>query len=479
MDGAVNTDCPLCKDDLTQCAGREPEVIEPKFTISIMEPDGWYTKKADVKIRIKDVNGTGWETVEAKINSGGSWMDLTDSLVDTDKVFLEISENCTVYVTVTDKNGKSHTKNRYVEVFDREAPTVRAGIEGKLLYVEANDDLSGVDKIYVCGNSFSELTNGTLDIRLEDYADNYEKITIQAIDHAGNKSRMTQLSNPYYEEPEKDNDKPSGSGTNTPVTQIPPTQTNPGTGTTQTPAGSVSTGTSGGQTAKPTGNGSTISKTEETEKDPSAVKPVEDTEKESNPFTPEGTGTVVDNATGSDDKEFYTISTPDENIFYLVIDKQRDGNNVYFLNAVTESDLAALAQKDAATQPVAPVEPEQTTPQEPEESTEPEQPIEEPEQPAKKSNSTMLIVLIVALAAGGIGYYFKVYKPKHELDDAEDIDDFEFEGPEEPAVNEDEISQEEVTEEDVLTEEEEAEQRRLYEQDMDDVPIEGDDDLVF
>lgn len=31
-----------------------------------MEPDGWYTKKADVKIRIKDVNGTGWETVETK-----------------------------------------------------------------------------------------------------------------------------------------------------------------------------------------------------------------------------------------------------------------------------------------------------------------------------------------------------------------------------------------------------------------------------
>lgn len=158
---------------------------------------------------------------------------------------------------------------------------------------------------------------------------------------------------------------------------------------------------------------------------------MEDTETEPNPFTPEGTGTVVDNAASSDDKEFYTITTPDENIFYLVIDKQRDGNNVYFLNAVTESDLAALAQKDAAPEPVTPVTPEPTTPQEPEEPTEPEQP-EKPEQPAKKGNSTMLIVLIVALAAGGIGYYFKVYKPKHELDDAEDIDDFEFEGPEEP-----------------------------------------------
>lgn len=104
---------------------------------------------------------------------------------------------------------------------------------------------------------------------------------------------------------------------------------------------------------------------------------------------------MVDNATESDGKEFYTISTPDENVFYLVVDKQRDGNNVYFLNAVTESDLAALAQKDAAPEPVAPVEPEPTTPKEPEEPSEPEPPVTEPEQPAKKSNSTMLIVLIV------------------------------------------------------------------------------------
>ena len=199
--GAVNTGCEICKNDLTKCEGKEPEVVDPKFTISILAPDGWYTNRANVEIRIKDVNKTSWDTVEAKINSGGSWIDLTDDLVDKDKVSLEISENCTIYVTVTDKNGKSHTKNRYIEVFDREAPTIRAGIEGELLRVEASDDLSGVDKIYVCGNSFSKLNNGTLDIRLKDYADNYEQITIQATDRAGNKSRMTQLNNPYYEEP--------------------------------------------------------------------------------------------------------------------------------------------------------------------------------------------------------------------------------------------------------------------------------------
>ena len=53
------------------------------------------------------------------------------------------------------------------------------------------------------------------------------------------------------------------------------------------------------------------------------------------PFTPEGTGTVVDNATDGDGKEFFTITTPSENVFYLIIDRQREGQNVYFLNAVT------------------------------------------------------------------------------------------------------------------------------------------------
>lgn len=42
-----------------------------------------------------------------------------------------------------------------------------------------------------------------------------------------------------------------------------------------------------------------------------------------NPFTPDGTGTVVDNATDEDGKEFYTITTADESVFYLVIDKQK------------------------------------------------------------------------------------------------------------------------------------------------------------
>ena len=56
---------------------------------------------------------------------------------------------------------------------------------------------------------------------------------------------------------------------------------------------------------------------------------------EQKPFTPAGQASVLDNATDGDGKEFYTFVTPEENVFYLVIDNQRDSENVYFLNAVT------------------------------------------------------------------------------------------------------------------------------------------------
>ena len=51
--------------------------------------------------------------------------------------------------------------------------------------------------------------------------------------------------------------------------------------------------------------------------------PVEETTEpeetaEPNPFTPNGTGTVLDNATSEDEKEFYTIVTENENVFYTL-----------------------------------------------------------------------------------------------------------------------------------------------------------------
>ena len=183
--GAVNVACPVCKLDMTGCMGKAPEPTtppEPEYTITILSPSGWYTKAADVEIRVEDVNGTGWQKVEYKIERGGSWIDLTDDLTDRNRAKVEITENCTLYVTVTDKDGKAHTKSRYIECFDRTAPTVKAGIDGRLLRVEASDELSGVDAIFIDGDRYGDLTNGTLDVRLRDLGDDYSQLSIQAVD---------------------------------------------------------------------------------------------------------------------------------------------------------------------------------------------------------------------------------------------------------------------------------------------------------
>lgn len=126
---------------------------------------------------------------------------------------------------------------------------------------------------------------------------------------------------------------------------------------------------------------------------------------EPNPLTPDGQGTVLDNATDQEGKEFFTITTADEAVFYLVIDRQKGTENVYFLNAVTVADLAALAElaDQGAITPAPEPEPD------PEPTPEPEP------QPEKKGGAAPLLLgLAVVLIGGGAGWYFKIYRPKHQ-----------------------------------------------------------------
>ena len=156
----------------------------------------------------------------------------------------------------------------------------------------------------------------------------------------------------------------------------------------------------------------------------SVAKPADDTEKADTPFTPAGTSSVVDNADDTDGKEFFTITTADGNVFYLVIDRQRGTENVYFLNTVTESDLMALAEipEGTATQQVPIVQPEPVPTAEPEAEPEPE-----PEAPARKGMGALPVILAVALIGGGAGWYFKVYRPKQaQAAAADDYDASEY-----------------------------------------------------
>ncbi len=154
------------------------------------------------------------------------------------------------------------------------------------------------------------------------------------------------------------------------------------------------------------------------------LEPAEPLPTEPNPFTPDGTGTVVDNATDQDGKEFFTITTAEEAVFYLVIDRQRETENVYFLNAVTVADLMALAESSgdpAAPEPPLEPEPEPTTTPEPE-------PV-----PEKKGGAgPLLLALAVVVIGGGAGWYFKIYRPKLQkaAEPEEDYGGDPYDGPE-------------------------------------------------
>ena len=147
-------------------------------------------------------------------------------------------------------------------------------------------------------------------------------------------------------------------------------------------------------------------------------------EPDPNAFTPGGSGTVIDNVLEQNGKEFYTIKTEDGNIFYLVIDRLRANDNVYFLNAVTEKDLMALAEKSG--KPITPGTPAGDNPGE----EKPEQPGQE-KPPAQKSGldsntTTMIFVGIAVVAVGVIGFYFKIVKGKKNKKDDDEFDEYDY-----------------------------------------------------
>ena len=170
---------------------------------------------------------------------------------------------------------------------DSEAPTITAKLQGNVIRIEASDNM-GVEAVFIDENRINYRVDSILEIDSREYQSDNEKISVYAVDFAGNKSSVVEVKNPYF----------------------------------------ISFGSLD------------IDDNSDTE----AAKSTESSLNKQS-FTPDGTGTVVDNITDSTEKEFLTIQTADGNIFYLILDKSRDENGVYLLNDVTEDDLAALAKK--------------------------------------------------------------------------------------------------------------------------------------
>ena len=149
-----------------------------------------------------------------------------------------------------------------------------------------------------------------------------------------------------------------------------------------------------------------------------------------NNLTPEGAGTVIDNAGSDEGKEFFTFETPEGNVFYLIVDRHRHDRNVYLLNAVTEYDLSLLAEKGDGQNVSAIPEYITGTPRgtEETETADNEDTDTVPVEAKRGNDSGLMIFLVVALlVGGGAGYYFKIMKPKQNGGAYDDVEDEDYE----------------------------------------------------
>ena len=183
---------------------------------------------------------------------------------------------------------------------------------------------------------------------------------------------------------------------------------------------------SGGETGEEV-KASSIFETEE--------EPVTITEQNTDPLTPEGNLTVVDDyqTTFSDGtaQQFITLVSKSGAYFYLIIDRAADGDQTaHFLNMVDEADLLALMDEEDIPEP----EPEPAPTPEPEPLPEPE-----PEEGEDGAGKFVLVLLVLAGIAGGGAYlWLKMQQRKREAEENKPDPDADYREDEEEIVLPDE-----------------------------------------
>ncbi len=150
----------------------------------------------------------------------------------------------------------------------------------------------------------------------------------------------------------------------------------------------------------------------------------ENTTEEEAPFSVPGNGQVQDDITNSKNKEFLTITTKNNNTFYLVIDRSATVDNVYMLSQIDENDLKEFLEEDQTGSSVVDVTPniviDENTNTDQNNPTETED-LENPENEESSSNLGALIAIFAAAVLGVGGYgYMKFIKPKKDEDDGDE-----------------------------------------------------------
>ncbi len=162
------------------------------------------------------------------------------------------------------------------------------------------------------------------------------------------------------------------------------------------------------------------------------AEPVTEPEEDWGPLTPDGNMNLVDDygSIEAGGKQFITVTTKNGNFFYIIIDRDDDGNEtVHFLNMVDEADLLSLMDEDQIDNYIAVTgigskkEEEKPVKVEPEPVKEPVQEVKE-EKPKKNVNvnGIMALILILALVGAGGYMYFNTTKNSKKKPTVEDPD---------------------------------------------------------
>lgn len=148
---------------------------------------------------------------------------------------------------------------------------------------------------------------------------------------------------------------------------------------------------------------------------------LEETDETGTAFSTPGNAQVQDDITEDSTKEFLTITTKNNNTFYLVIDRSASTENVYMLSQIDESDLKEFLDSGATISedtgaPSVVLEENDTSSVTP--GNEEETASEKEQENAQTGNiAGVLAILLVAGAGAGAYYYFKIQKKKAESEE--------------------------------------------------------------
>lgn len=135
--------------------------------------------------------------------------------------------------------------------------------------------------------------------------------------------------------------------------------------------------------------------------------------------------------------QLIAVTTRDDDVFYVIIDKTKTENNVYFLNEVDTADLDKLAKDDSNVSSGGEDTSEPTTAPDEEAQT-----TDNTDSTSSGNNQYMIYLVIGIVILGGIGFAFYKLKgkggKKSSNNESEYTDeDFDYQ----PEINEDEESE--------------------------------------